>query len=115
MTKMELLDQAYAIITKYTDSTSRPGLTDLWTYDTIIGMHNNDYEDVDNMSYIWTKTPDEVMQYIVEANDMPADLEYGWDNFDEGVREYLVKEGFVRYAEDVTEEELKANLEQRIN
>jgi len=115
MAKMELLEQAYAIISDYTKTTSRPGLSDMWLYDTLIGMHESDYEDVSEMSYIWTKTPDEVMEYILQANDLPADLEYGWDNYDEGVREYLIREGFVKYADDVTDEELKENLEKRIN
>ena len=76
-------------------------------------MYENDYDDVDYIQYIWTKSPDEVMQYIIESKDVPADLEYGWDAYDEGVREYLIKEKFVVDVDDITDEELKANLEQR--
>jgi hypothetical protein len=114
MTNIELLEQAYALVSNYSNVTSRPAITDLACYDVLIGMHDTDYEDVNNMSYIWFKTPDEVMQHILDSNEKPGDLEYGWEQFDEEIRDYLLQKEFIAYADDVSDEELQANLKQRI-
>lgn len=108
--RMQILEEAQTLITKYTHIKPwRPGLIDLYAYTTIINMHDNDYTD-DNVEYIWRKTPDEVMAFLVEDTKI-FDLEYGWDQFDEDIREYLLENEFIVSCDDVTEEEYKENLE----
>lgn len=114
-TRMELLEDAFAKVCQYTKidgQVCRPGLIDLWVYDTIIGMYEGDYEDVQYMTYIWRKTPDEIMEHILEK-DVRFDLEYGTEQLDEEIREYLSSQDFIVHIDDVSDEEYQANLEGR--
>lgn len=113
--RMELLEEAYAAVSQYTSLEGypwRPSITDLMAYDVIIGMHESDYEDVEFMDYIWRKTPDEIMQHIVDSSHLFS-LEYGLEQFDEEIREYLVEQEFIVHIDDVSDEEYQANLEGR--
>lgn len=113
--RMQLLEEAYAIVSKYTTAVPgkwRPSITDLMVYDIIIGMHESDYEDINSMSYIWRKTPDEVMEALIDTPRI-FDLEYGLEQLDEDVRDYLLEQEFIAYVDDVSDEEYKTNLEQR--
>ena len=109
--RLAMLQQLQIDMNKYTKTDEwRPGLMDLWTFDSLISMYESDYADVQFQTYIWRKKPDEVMQYILDTNRI-FDLEYGWDSFDEELREYLIKNDFIVDIDDVSDEELQANLE----
>ena len=110
-TRMELLEELLAKVTRYTNVLPmRPGISDLWTYDTLLGMHESDYEDVNNLSYIWLSTPDVVMESIIDEGQSFS-LDFGTEQCDETIRDYLIEKGFVVYADDVDEETYKTNLE----
>jgi hypothetical protein len=113
--RMQLIEEAFATISKYTSLKPwRPGLIDVYAYDIIVGMHDSDYSDLPNIDYIWNKTPDEVMEALIESPRI-FDLEYGWEQFDEEIREYLIENNFITHVDEATEEEIKANLEKRVN
>ena len=115
--RMQLLENAYQEITKYTsyhnvDNEWRPGIIDLMVYDILLGMYESDYEDTEPYM-LWTKTPDEVMEHIITSRH-GFDLEFGLDQMDEEIRDYLNNEGFTVDADELTDEEYQANLEGRI-
>lgn len=111
--RMKLIEEGYAVITKYSQMKPwRPGLIDLYVYDIMVGMYESDYEDVDSMTWIWTKKPDEIMEHLIEDTRI-FDLEFGWEALDEDVRDYLSLNGFIIDIDNVTEEELKQNLERK--
>lgn len=113
MNRMQLLEDALQHVTKYTmQDPWRPGLVDLVVYDILIGMHESDYEDVEMMSYIWRNTPDQVMEYILNTN-RGFDLEYGLEQLDEELRDYMLENNFIAYVDDVSDEEYQTNLEKR--
>ena len=92
----------------------RPGLIDLYVYDILVGMYESDYENGTSMpDYIWRKKPDEVMQHIIDSPRI-FDLQYGWEQLDEDIRDYLIQNDFIVDPTDedaVSDEELQANLE----
>ena len=106
---MQMIEEAYAIISKYSKLKPwRPGMIDVYVYDVMVGMHENDYTE-DTVEYIWHKTPDEVMEFLIEDTRI-FDLEYGWEQFDEEIREYLIENnltliGRKRIIEDDSEEQ----------
>ena len=113
--RMQLLEDALGLVGKYTKTdTWRPGIVDLYVYDILIGMHESDYENGSTVpSYIWRKTPDEVMQHIIDKGRI-FDLEYGWEQLDEDIREYLIQNDFIADPldeEEVSDEEYTTNLE----
>lgn len=111
--RMQLLEDAMQLVSKYTKTDMwRPGIIDLYVYDILIGMHESDYEDIEMMTYIWNKTPDEVMQHIIDGPRI-FDLEFGWEQLDEEIREYLLDNNFIVNVDDVSDEEYQANLEGR--
>ena len=111
MEKFEILKQAYKLTGQYTsfDSNWRPGIIDLLVYDILMGMHESDYEDSTPM-WLWRKTPDEIMEHII-SKDRIFDVQYGLDNLDEEIRDYLILEEFIVDPDDVDDEEYQANLE----
>lgn len=94
--RMQMLEDAMQLITKYTKTSNwRPGLMDLWVYDQLIGMHESDYDNgTDIPDFIWHKTPDEVMQQILIDGPI-FEMQYGWDDFNEQVRNYLIYKNFI--------------------
>ena len=115
--RMQMLEDALELVSKYTTTGEwRPGLMDLWVYDKLMTMHESDYDNgTDTPDYIWRKTPDEVMETIIPSNRI-FDMEYGWDDFDEQVRDYLITNNFIADpmdTEEVSDEELQTNLEGR--
>jgi hypothetical protein len=109
MSRLQLLEEAYAKVHEYTTTQPwRPGLVDLWVYNILINFHESDYDNGTNIpDFIWTATPDEVMQHIIDSSRI-FDLEYGWDQLDEDIRDYLKDNKFISDPmdiEDETEEE----------
>lgn len=94
------IEQAYALVTAYTQKTSRPGIADLMTFDILLDMHEADNGD----PYSWTTTPDVVMQHIVDSNELFT-IEYGWEDMWDSIRDYVVENDFVKDIDDVEDEE----------
>ena len=110
---MEMLEDLQVKVTQYSLLISdewRPGLLDLWVYDTLVSMYESDYDDVEFMSYIWRKKPDEIMQHILDTRRI-FDLEYGIETFQDELRDYMTDNDFIVHIDDVSDEELQANLE----
>ena len=101
MDRLSLLHDLMLLATKYSQTSPwRPAITDLWVYDTIIGMHENDAEDD---YWIWNTTPDEVMSHLIDAGKV-FDLEYGYEQADEEIREYLIDNDFIVDADSIDED-----------
>ena len=102
MSKMQLLEDAYQIIEKYTFSDNwRPGITDLYVYDLIVNM----YAMKEDLEEVWSDTPDHVMQHIID-NNVLFSIEQGGEQLDDEVRMYLFHTGFITDSSDeLTEEE----------
>ena len=117
MERMQLLEDALQAIETYTLTEPwRPGLVDLVVYNLMIHMHEADYDNETGVpDYIWRDTPDHIMQYIID-NRAPFDLEYGLENLDEEIRDYLITNNFIvdPMDESVTDEEYTNNLEKEI-
>ena len=112
--RMQMLEDAMQLITKYTKTSNwRPGLMDLWVYDMLISMHESDYDNGSTVpDFLWRKTPDEVMEHIISSSRI-FDLEYGWEALDEEIRDYLIMNDFIvdPLDEEVSDEEYQNNLE----
>ena len=114
MSRMQLLEDAYQAVSKYTDYRNvdnewRPGITDLCVYDILIGMYESDYDDAEPQ-WLWKKKPDEVMEHIISSR-YGFDLEYGLEQLDEEIRDYLINQDFIVDPEEVSDEEYQTNLE----
>mgnify|MGYP006278929803 CR=1 FL=1 len=110
--RMQILEDTMVELNKYTNMQPwRPSLMDLWVYDKLITMHESDYENGSSIpDFIWHKKPDEIMETII-ASDKIFDMEYGWDDFDEQVRDYLIINDFIADPMEVSDEEYQNNLE----
>lgn len=112
MSRMQLLEDAMASVNKYTTTDSwRPGIVDLLIYDIMINMHESDYENGSTVpDFLWRDTPDHIMQKIIDSGRI-FDLEYGVENLDEEIRDYLIQNDFIVDPMDVSDEEYQNNLE----
>ena len=111
--RFDLLKQANSILDEYvkSDTDWRPVFVDLIVYDNLLGMHESDYDNGSTVpDYLWRKTPDEIMQIIIDSPKI-FDMEYGWDSFDDDVRQYLIDNNFIVDPMDVSDEEYQNNLE----
>jgi hypothetical protein len=100
---MQLLEDALQNIQAYTKHPDgwRPGLVDVAVYSSIINMHEQDEEDGE---YIWSDTPDHIMEKIMTSGYI-FDLEYGMDDLYEALREHLTQKDFIKHVDDTEEEE----------
>ena len=97
MDRIKSLEDAYQSVTAYTSQNPwRPGLIDLIVFDYMISMHEMDGE---TDEYLWTETPDHVMQSVLDSNYMFT-LEYGLEDLWEQVRLYTGMRGFVKSLDD---------------
>ena len=112
--RMQILEDVMIQLNKYTTMQPwRPSLMDIWVYDRLISMHESDYDNGSTVpDYLWRKTPDEIMQIIIDSPKI-FDMEYGWDSFDDDVRQYLIDNNFIvdPMDEEVSDEEYQNNLE----
>ena len=105
MERIALLEEAYALVSQYTKTDAwRPGLVDLCVYNALVGMHEDDAEE-EVSTYVWIKTPDECMQYIMDKNYIFDDLEYGFEQLYEAIREYLINNDLIVDADSIEEDE----------
>jgi len=105
------IEEAYQLITSYTSKTSRPGLSDLITFDILMDMHERDMSDLDP-EFIWTETPDNVMQHIIDNNQLFT-VDHGWEDMMDSIRDYLTDQGFIVHCDDLEEDEYQQLLEGR--
>lgn len=113
---MQILEDVMIQLNKYTTMQPwRPSLMDIWVYDRLLSMHENDYDNGSSIpDYLWRKTPDEIMQHIIDSPKI-FDMEYGWDSFDDDVRNYLTDNNFIVDPMNVSDEEYQNNLEGKNN
>lgn len=112
MNRLDALQDLQIKVTEYSRIQSdnwRPGLCDLWVYDTLIAMYENDYEDIEPQ-YLWNKKPDEVMAHILDSRRI-FDLEWGPEQLSDELRDYLFDNKFIVDPSDVSDEEYQVNLE----
>jgi hypothetical protein len=103
MSRIQLLENALQNIQAYTKHSDgwRPGLVDVAVYNSLINMYEQDVEDGE---YIWSDTPDHIMEKIMTSGYI-FDLEYGMDDLYEALREHLKQKDFIKHVDDIEEEE----------
>jgi hypothetical protein len=110
--RMQLLENSLQAISAYSLKDGqywRPGIVDLFVYDTLMSMHESDYAQLEPEPF-WTKTPDEIMQHIVETEKY-FDLEGGAQDLWEELRDYLTDNGFNVDPQELTDEQYQKLLE----
>jgi hypothetical protein len=109
---MQILEDVNLLLTKYTHydgpAKFRPSIQDYITYYTLISMYESDYNDTEPY-YIWRKKPDEIMQLIIDSERLFT-IDFGWEDLDESLREWLANEEHIISADDVDEDEYQTNL-----
>ena len=91
--RLAILKEADSLITKYTRTDNwRPGLLDVYVYSLLQDMYESDYDNP-VPHFIWIKSVDEVMQHIINSSHI-FDLEYGWDQLSDDIRDYLANNDF---------------------
>ena len=105
--RFDLIKNALEQIKQYTahENGWRPGLVDIFIYNHLLDMHEDDQYDVDNPTFIWKHAPDECMEYIINSGYIFEDLEFGLEALYESLRDYLIKEGLIVDIEDLSDEE----------
>lgn len=101
MSRMQLLEDAWSNIHTYTKTDSwRPGLVDLCVFNAIISMHESDEED-EQKEWIWSSSPDFIMERIIENDYFFDSLDYGGlEDLYEEVRMYLHEQKFIVHIDD---------------
>lgn len=107
-TRMELLEDIDILLEQYQHAEPkvwRPSLVDIVSHTFIKDMHENDYNEGSlNPEYLWEKTPDEIMEHILDDNHyFESGIEFGADQLYEEIRDYLTKEGFIVSTENVND------------
>ncbi len=103
------LEEAYGQITSHSRITGRLGLQDLIVFDLLMGMYESEMGDLDPSS-LWTASPDEVMQSIIDSNKTFT-VDYGWEDLIDSLRDYMTQNKFIVDSDDLTEEEYKQLVE----
>ena len=111
--RMGLLVDINVSMTKYSNSNVggnwRPAIQDYCTFHTLVNMYDSDMSD-EQPEYVWKSTPDEIIYYIVENNHSFV-IDFGWEDLDESVRDFVVNKEFVISADDLTEDEYNQLIE----
>ena len=104
--RFDLIKNALEQIKQYTahENGWRPGLVDIFIYNHLLDMREDDQYDVDNVEWIWNNTPDEIMQKISDSNYI-FDLEYGLEDLYETLRNYIHEQDFITHVDELEEEE----------
>ena len=105
---IKLIEDAYQSITSYSSLTGRLGLQDLIVFDSLLNLLESDMDNLDE--YLWTTTPDEVMQYIIDIN-RNFTIDFGWDDLIADLRFFMLARGFIVMKEDLTEKQYNDLIE----
>jgi hypothetical protein len=99
--RINLLESALINVKAYTKHTDgwRPGLVDLFVYDYLMQMHE---EDEENLDIVWTDTPDHIIEAIMNSGFI-FDLEFGSQDLWEALRDYLNNKGYTKSTEEEEE------------
>lgn len=112
--RIGLLKEMFQTLNSYTHQQSswRPGLVDLTIYNELNDMYESDMDNPEFAELLWKKTPDEVMQNILDTNHIfDSAFEFGSEQLFEELRDYLIEEGFIVSVDDVDDEEYQQLLE----
>jgi ATP-dependent protease Clp ATPase subunit len=109
--RLDILVDINVSMSRYTNAgfNYRPSIQDYVTYHCLLNLYENDMGDLDPQ-YLWRKTPDEIMLAIIESN-MLFVIDYGWEDLDESIRDWVTEKGFVVNSDEVSEEEYKQLME----
>jgi hypothetical protein len=109
--RMDILFDINILMSRYTNSGNnyRPSIQDYITYHILLGMYENDMSDMEP-EYIWRKKPDEVMLEIINSTELFV-IDFGWEDLDESIREWVIKKDFVVHCDELTEEEYQQLME----
>jgi hypothetical protein len=108
---IQLIEDAYQSITTYSSKNGRLGLQDLIVFDLLVGMHENDMSDLEPY-VVWTTTPDEIMQSIIDSNKTFT-IDFGWEDLIDSLRDYMTAKGFIVDSDDLDEKEYQRLIEGR--
>lgn len=89
------------LITKYTETHVRPSLSDMYAFDIILNLINEDPETSD---YVMKSDIDSIWSQIVQS-DTVFSLEYGAEQMSEEIMEYLQETGSLIFKDDLEEVE----------
>lgn len=113
MERMGLLVDINVSMAKYSNGNNggnwRPAIQDYCTFHTLVNMYESDMSD-EQPEYIWKSTPDEIMYYILE-NNHNFTIDFGWEDLDDSVRDFVVNQEFVVHCDEITEEEYNQLIE----
>lgn len=106
---IKLIEDAYQSITSYSSLTGRLGLQDLIVFDSLLNLLESDMDNLDGY-WLWTTTPDEVMQCIIDIN-RNFTIDFGWDDLIADLRFFMLTRGFIVRIEDLTEKQYNDLIE----
>lgn len=89
------------LITKYTETHVRPSLSDMYAFDIILNLIN---EDPMHADHVMKSDIDEIWTQIVQT-DTVFSLEYGAEQMSEEIMEYLQETGSLIFKDDLEEVE----------
>lgn len=89
------------LITKYTETHVRPSLSDIYAFDIILSLINEDPETSD---HVMKSDIDSIWSQIVQS-DTVFSLEYGAEQMSEEIMEYLQETGSLIFKDDLEEVE----------
>lgn len=87
------------LITKYTETHVRPSLSDMYAFDIILNLINEDPETSD---HVMKSDIDSIWTQIVQS-DTVFSLEYGAEQMSEEIMEYLQETGSLIFKDDLEE------------
>ncbi len=87
------------LITKYTETYVRPSLSDIYAFDIILNLINEDPEMSD---HVMKSDIDAIWTQIVQS-DTVFSLEYGAEQMSEEIMEYLQETGSLIFKDDLEE------------
>ena len=111
--RMKILLDVDVLLTKYSDNNGRyrPSIPDYATYNALQEMYESDMDESEPY-IVWTVTPDVVMESIIDSHSVFT-TDFGWEDFSDGIRDYLTENGFVVHSDDLEEDEYQQLLEGR--
>jgi hypothetical protein len=101
-------------MTKYTDADGsdwRPAIQDYATYHTLLNMYEDDYSEP-TPYILWRKKPDEIMLNIINSDKLFT-VDWGWEDLNESLREWLIEKEFIVDADELKEEEYNQLIEEK--
>ena len=109
--RVNLIVDIDVLMTKYSNINGnyRPSISDYATYALLMEFYSSDMDQADPDT-IWKYKPDEVFAKIINDNKQ-FEIDFGWEDMVDSIRDYLTENNLVVYADDLSEEEYQQLLE----